>query len=268
MDLVVNRVVKGYANASATFYNAHKNKGNFWGEAATMRPNFPENAAPLLPLSMVDPNGSKALAILGKSLNLLDGKFFPGGTKITQTNAIADCYFGGKTRDVSRQFQFDAGIIYDMNKFVKGLSFKTLFSIDYAANYSLSYDNKYAVFIPTWSNYNSQDAIVALTQQNDEIVTGHMSMSNSRYRQTISWNGHFDYDNIFAGKHHVSGILLANMFTTTASGQYHRYANANLGLQVGYDFMKRYFAHAFLKEIARPSLTLSHSDGTWPTRSS
>ena len=265
VDLVVNKVIKGFANASATFYNANKNKGDFWAEAATMRPNFPENAAPLLPLSMVDPNASKAFAILGKSLNLLDGKFFPGGTKITQTNAIADCYFGGKTRDVSRQFQFDAGVIYDMNKFVKGLSFKTLFSIDYASNYSLSYDNKYAVFIPTWSNYNSQDAIVALTQQNDEIVTGHMSMSNSRYRQTISWNGHFDYDNIFAGKHHVSGILLANMFTTTASGQYHRYANANLGLQVGYDFMKRYFAEVSFAGVHSARLpegnreALSHS---------
>ena len=265
VDLVVNKVIKGFANASATFYNANKNKGDFWGEASTMRPNFPENAAPLLPLSMVDPNASKALSILGKSLNLLDGKFFPGGTKATQTNAIADCYFGGKTTDVSRQFQFDAGIIYDMNKFVKGLSFKTLFSIDYAANYSLSYDNKYAVFIPTWSNYNSQDAIVALTQQNDEIVTGHMAMSNSRYRQTISWNGHFDYDNIFAGKHHVTGMLLANMFTTTASGQYHRYANANLGLQVGYDFMKRYFAEVSFAGVHSARLpegnreALSHS---------
>ena len=265
VDLVVNKVIKGFANASATFYNANKNKGDFWAEAASMRPNFPENAAPLLPLSMVDPNASKALSILGKSLNLLDGKFFPGGTKTTQTNAIADCYFGGKTRDVSRQFQFDAGIIYDMNNFVKGLSFKTLFSIDYAANYSLSYDNKYAVFIPTWSNYNSQDAIVALTQQNDEIVTGHMAMSNSRYRQTISWNGHFDYDNIFAGKHHVSGMLLANMFTTTASGQYHRYANANLGLQVGYDFMKRYFAEVSFAGVHSARLpkgnreALSHS---------
>lgn len=265
VDLVVNRVVKGFANASATFYNAHKNKGNFWGEAATMRPNFPENAAPLLPLSMVDPNASKALSILGKSLNLLDGKFFPGGTKTTQSNAIADCYFGGKTRDVSRQFQFDAGIIYDMNNLVKGLSFKTLFSIDYAANYSLSYNNKYAVFIPTWSNYNSQDAIVALTQQGDEIVTGTMTMSDSKYRQTISWNGHFDYDNIFAGKHHVTGMLLANMFTTTTSGQYHRYANANLGLQVGYDFMKRYFAEVSFAGVHSARLpkgnreALSHS---------
>ena len=199
VDLVVNKVIKGFANASATFYNE-------------------------------------------KSLNLLDGKYFPGGTKNTKTNAIADCYFGGKTKAVSRQFQFDAGFVYDMNQFVKGLSFKTMFSIDYAANYSLSYNNKYAVFIPTWSNYNSQNAIVGLTQEGDEVVTGTMTMSDTKYRQTISWNGHFDYEHTFAGKHHVTGMLLANMYTTTRSGEYHRYANANLGLQLGYDYMGRYFA--------------------------
>ena len=242
VDLVVNKAVKGFANASATFYNANRNKGDFWGEAATMRPNYPENAAPLIPVDMVDPNASKALAILGKSLNFLDGKYFPGGTKTTDHNAIADCYFGGKTTATSRQFQFDAGIIYDMGRFVKGLSFKTQFAIDYASTYNSSYDNKYAVFIPTWSNYNGEDVIVALTQQNDEIVTGHMGMSNSSYRQTISWNGHFDYDHTFDGMHHFTGMLLGNMFTTTSSGEYHRYANANLGFQAGYDYMGRYFA--------------------------
>jgi len=265
IDLVINRSVKGYANASATFYNANKNKGDFWGEAATMRPNFPENAAPLIPIDMVDPNASKALAILGKSLNLLDGRYFPGGTKATQTNAIADCYFGGQTKGVSRQFQFDAGIDYDMNKFVKGLSFKTLFSIDYAAKYDLSYDNKYAVFIPTWSNYNSKDVIVGLTQQNDELVTGHMAMSNSSYRQTISWNGHFDYDHTFAGKHHVNGILLGNMFTTTSSGKYHRYANANLGLEVGYDYMGRYFADVALAAVHSARLPEGNREAISPS---
>ncbi len=276
VDLVINEFIKGYANASATFYNANKNKGDFWREAAGQdenrnntgkygRPNFPENAAPLIHINMVDPNASKALAILGKSLNLLDGVYFPGGTKTTQTNAIADCYFGGQTRDVSRQFQFDAGIIYDMNKFVKGLSFKTQFAIDYAANYGLSYDNKYAVFIPTWSNYNSEDVIVGLTQQNDEIVSGHMSMSNTAYRQTISWNGHFDYDHTFGGKHHVTGMFLANMFTTTSSGQYHRYANANLGLQAGYDFMGRYYADVTLAGVHSARLAEGHRNAISPS---
>lgn len=268
IDIVVNRMVKAFTNVSATFNNANRNKGDFWGEAAKMRPNYPENAAPLIPIDMVDPNASKALAILDKSINFLDGKYFPGGTKNTDHNAIADCYFGGKTTTTSRQFQFDAGIIYDMDKFVKGLSFKTQFAIDYASTYNLSYDNEYAVFIPTWSNYNGEDAIVALTQQNDEIVTGHMGMSDSSYRQTISWNGHFDYDHTFDRKHHFTGMLLGNMFTTTSSGEYHRYANANLGLQAGYDYMGRYFADFSMaavhsarlpegnREALSPSLTL------------
>ena len=265
VDLTLNKLIKCFANASATFYNNHKNKGNFWGEASSMRPNFPENAAPLIPIDMVDPYASNALSILGKSLNLLDGKYFPGGTKANQTNAIADCYFGGKTNSVSRQFQFDAGLIYDLNKFVKGLSFKTQFAIDYAASYDLSYDNKYAVFIPTWSNYNSNDVIVGLTQQNDEIVSGHMVMSNSKYRQTISWNGHFDYDHIFAGKHHVTGMLLGNMYTTTSSGTYHRYTNCNLGLLGSYDYMGRYFAEVALAGVHSSRLAEGNRDAISPS---
>ena len=271
VDLVVNKSVKGFANASATFYNANKNKGDFWGEAATMRPNRYGTHAPLIDINMIDPNATMALETIRKSMNLLDGKYFPGGYKSGdshETNVIADCYFGGKTTGVSRQFQFDAGIIYDMNKFVKGLSFKTQFAIDYAAKYSLSYNNDYAVYAPTWSNYNSQDAIVAITMYGDEKVTGHMGMSDTSYRQTISWNGHFDYDHTFNDAHHVTGMLLGNMYTTTASGQYHRYTNANIGLQAGYDYMGKYFADFSIagthsarlpeggREALSPSLTL------------
>ena len=250
VDLVVNKFITGWANVSATYYNEYKNKGDFWKEASTMRPNFPQNSAPLLPLSMLDPNASNAIATLGKSLNLLDGQWFPGGgTDNAQTNAIADCYFGGETRAVSRQFQFDAGVNYDMNHLVKGLTFKTLFSIDYAASYNLAYNNTYSLFFPTWSNYNTTDAIVAIKQPKDEVVTGTMTMSNSAYRQTISWNGHFDYERTFAKNHHVSGILLASMYTTTLSGKYHRYANANLGLQANYDYKGRYFAEVGLAGV-------------------
>ncbi|MCQ2220037.1 MAG: SusC/RagA family TonB-linked outer membrane protein [Prevotella sp.] len=252
VDLVVNKVIKGWANASATFYNANQNKGDFWGEAATMRPNRPGTFAPLIDINMIDPNATMALNTVLKSLNLLDGRFFPGGNKAgdaNETNAIADCYFGGTTTNVSRQFQFDAGIIYDMDKFVKGLSFKTQFAIDYAAKYSLGYDNTYAVYAPTWSNYNATDAITGLAMYGVEKVTGHMGMSNSTYRQTISWNGHFDYDHTFGDGHHVTGMFLGNMYTNTASGRYHHYTNANLGLQAGYDYNGKYYADLSLAGV-------------------
>ncbi len=268
VDLVVNKVIKGFANASATFYNANRNKGDFWGEAATMRPNRYGTYAPLIDINMVDPNATMALETLRKSMNLVGGRFFPGGNKagdVGETNAIADCYFGGRTTEVSRQFQFDAGILYDMNKFVKGLSFKTQFAIDYAAKYSNSYNNQYAVYAPTWSNYNSDDAIVAVTMYGDEVVTGHMAMSNSAYRQTISWNGHFDYDHTFAGDHHVTGMLLGNMYTTTASGEYHRYTNANIGLQAGYDYKGKYFADISLAGVHSSRLPEGNREAISPS---
>lgn len=265
VDLVVNKSISGWANATATFYNANKNKGNFWGDASTMRPNFPENAAPLIPIDLIDPNATMALSTLGKSLFILDGKYFPAGTSSNTTNAIADCYFGGKSTDVSRQFQFDAGLIYDMNKFVKGLSFKTQFAIDYAASYLLSYSNTYAVYQPKWSNYNTQDAIVAITTIGKEAISGHMGMSDGKYRQTISWNGHFDYDHTFAGKHHVTGMLLGNMYTTTASGGYHRYANANVGLQAGYDYKGRYFADLTLAGVHSARLPEGNREAISPS---
>ena len=269
VDILVNRYIKGFANVSATFFNENRNKGDFWKDASTMRPNLPQNAAPLVDINMVDPNATNALEILGKSLNLLDGRYFPGGTNVYQEYAIADCYFGGKTTGSSRQFQFDAGVIYDMDRFVKGLSFKTQFAVDYAGYYNLSYNNEYAVFIPTWSNYNGQDAIVALTQLNDEVVTGEMKMDNDskKYRQTISWNGHLDYERTFANKHHVTGMLLGNMFTTTRSGEYHRYANANLGLNAGYDYMGRYFADLSIAAVHSARLPEGNREALSPSLS-
>lgn len=56
-----------------------------------------------------------------------------------------------------------------MDKVLKGLSFNAMFAVDYATSYSTSFDNNYAVFIPTWANYGGKDVIVALTKEgNDE----------------------------------------------------------------------------------------------------
>lgn len=265
VDLVVNKAVTAYTNVSATFYNANHNKGDFWSEASTMRPNYPEHAAFLIPVSLIDPNASKPLATLGKSLYIIDGQYFLGGTSNTKTSAIANAYAISPSQDVSRQFQFDAGINYDMSRFTKGLSFKAQFAIDYAANYSLSYNNTYAAYNPVWSNYNGKDVIVGLNNIGEEKISGYMSMSDKKYRQTITWNGHFDYERTFAGKHHVTGMLLANMYTTTASGEYHHYTNANLGLQAGYDYMGRYFADISMAGAHSSRLPEGHREAISPS---
>lgn len=69
---------------------------------------------------------------------------------------FADSYAAGSSKWTSRQFQFDAGVDVNLNQVLKGLSFNAMFAVDYATSYSTSFDNKYAVFVPTWSNYGRQ----------------------------------------------------------------------------------------------------------------
>lgn len=242
VDVKISSFIKAYINANATFYNSKSAKGNFWNAAATMRPNFPEGAAPLIPLSMIDPNAAGAWELLSTTNNIIDGQYFLGGTQATPTNDIAAGYAGGSSKWTSRQFQFDAGVDIDLNKVLKGLSFSTKFAVDYATSYSTSFDNEYAVFIPTWSHQDGKDVIVALTKEGVDKRPGTQNVGGSSDKQTIAFSGQFNYQRTFNDDHNVSAMLIANGWQQTTSGQYHRVSNANLALQADYNYRQRYYA--------------------------
>ncbi|EJW92094.1 hypothetical protein EVA_19799, partial [gut metagenome] len=65
VDVNINSFINAYINANATFYNAKSAKGDYWNAAATMRPNYPQGAAPLIPLDMIDPNATEAWELIG-----------------------------------------------------------------------------------------------------------------------------------------------------------------------------------------------------------
>lgn len=242
VDVKLNSFIKAYINANATFYDANTAKGDYWNAAATARPNFPQHASPLIPLSMIDPNATAAWNLINASGNIIDGKYFLAGTIANPTNVFADMYAAGKSKWTSRQFQFDTGIDFDLNKVLKGLTFQTKFAVDYATSYTTSYDNTYAVYTPTWSNYNGKEVIVALTKEGVDEKPGTQNISGSTDNQTILWTGQFNYNNTFQDVHNVSAMLVAGAYQQTYSGQYHRDSNVNLGMQATYNFNRRYYA--------------------------
>lgn len=111
-------------------------RGDYWNAAATVRPNFPQNAAPLIPLDMIDPNASAVWELLSTTSNIIDGKYFLSGSQANSTNAFADSYAAGSSKWTSRQFQFDTGVNINLDKVLKGLSFNAMFAVDYATSYS------------------------------------------------------------------------------------------------------------------------------------
>ena len=241
VDVQISDYIKAHINASTTFYDSNSAKGDYWNIAATMRPNYPQHAAPLIPIDMIDPNALGAWDLINASGNIIDGKYFLAGTQQNTTNVFADMYAAGRSKWTSRQFQFDTGIDIDLQNVLKGLTFKTNFAMDYATSYSTSYDNTYAIYTPIWSNYNGKDVIVGLTQEGVDEKSGNQNISGSTANKTILANAMFDYNRTFAQKHNVSAMLVAAAFQQTLTGEYHRISNANLGIQAAYNYDKRYY---------------------------
>lgn len=265
VDVNINSFINAYINANATFYNSKSAKGDYWSAAATARPNFPEYAAPLIPLDMIDPNATAAWELLSTSGNIIDGKYFLGGTQANPTNAFADVYAAGSSKWTSRQFQFDTGVDIDLNKLLKGLSFKAMFAVDYATSYTTSFDNNYAIFVPTWSNYNGKDVIVGLTKEGLDERPATQNISGSSDKQTVAFTGQFNYQNTFHKDHNVSAMFIVNGYQQTISAQYHRISNANLALQAGYNYKQRYYADFGAALIHSAKLAPGHRNALSPS---
>ncbi len=264
VDVVINDFIKAYINANTTFYDAKSAKGDFWNAAATARPNFPQYAAPLIPVDLIDPNATPALDLIAASGNIIDGKFF-GGTIANPTNVFADMYAGGRNKFTSRQFQFDAGVDIDLKSVLPGLTFKTVYAVDYATSYNTSYDNTYAVYTPIWSNYNGKDVIVGLTKEGLDERPGTQNINNSDADMTMLWTGQFNYNRTFNKVHNVTAMLVAGAFQQTLAGEYHRISNANLGLQGTYNYDRRYYVDAVATLVHSAKLAPGHRQGISPS---
>lgn len=165
IDVSLGQYVKTYVNANATFYDGRVASGDFWGAAATLRPN---RVSPLIPIDYLMPNDETSWTYVKNSRNLIDGKYLFGGTQLDQTNALAGLYAAGVNTFTSRQYQFDMGIDIDLSSVLKGLSFQTKFAIDYATTYNKYYSNSYATYEPKWANVNGKDVIISLTKYGED----------------------------------------------------------------------------------------------------
>lgn len=238
IDVNLSDYISCNVDASAIFYTGRGVNTDYWGSAATLRPY---RFAPLIPIDKIEKEDEASNVLVKNSNHIIDGKYLLGGTQLDQTNPFAAIYAGGNNRYISRQFQFNTGVNADLRNLLKGLSFRATFAVDYNTSYNLAYNNNYAVYAPVWNTYSGTDLISSLTQYGQDATSGVQNVSNSWYRQTIAATGQFNYVNTIRNKHHLSAVLLVNGFQQSESAVYHRTGNANLGLQLGYNFKNTYY---------------------------
>lgn len=265
IDLNLNDYISAFVNANATYYDSRSTNAtntDYWTNAASMRPN---RVSPLIPLDFIEEGDINSWMLINNSLNVIDGKYFLGGSQIDQTNIFADYYAGGHSKWTSRQFQFDTGINFDLARVLRGLSFHTQFAVDYATSYNISYNNEYAVFAPSWTDYNGEDKVGSLTKYNNDKKSGVQNISGSSDRQTIAFNGYFQYENSIDNTHNFSALFAAAGYQQTQSEVYHRTASANLGLQINYNYLERYYVDFGSALIHSARLAENHRAGFSPS---
>lgn len=238
LDMNIRDFLKVRTDANVTFYDDYNALGDWWSNAATLRPN---RVAPLIPLSYLEENDLLSWATINASNYLIDGKYFLGGTQLNSTNPIADSYAAGDDKFVSRQFQFNTLFDFDLNSLLDGLFFRAKYGIDYALTYNQGYINEYATFEPSWTNYAGSDMIGSVVQYGTDNKTGNENISNSAYRYTFNFSGQVDYLRTFDNNHNFFGTIVANVWQRQLSGAYHRLSNMNLGFQASYNFMHKYY---------------------------
>ena len=238
IDMNLRDFLKVQADANVTFYDAFTAAGDWWSNAASLRP---DRVSPLIPLSYLEENDLLSGAAINASNYIIGGKYFLGGTQLNPTNPIADSYAAGSSKFVSRQFQFNTVFDFNLKSVLQGLHFRAKYGIDYALTYDQGYTNEYATFAPTWSNYAGVDLIGSVEQFGNDNKTGDENISNSAYRYTYNFSGQFDYTKTVNDDHNFFGMIVANAWQRQLSGQYHRLTNVNLGLQASYNFQHKYY---------------------------
>ena len=268
IDLRLADWATGWVNANATYYNQRNSNSSFWSAASTLRPI---RVAPFVPVSYIDTDDANSWALINNTKNIIvdpaglpAGRYFLGATQDDRTNALADMYSAGYNTWTSRQMQFDIGAKFDLASILKGLTFKTMFAVDYSTSYSTAINDSYDSFRVNWSQYDGKDVVGTLDVMSEYKHTGILNSSNSAEKQTIAWNGQFDYMNAF-GAHNLHATLVANGYQQTISGEYHKVSNANLGLQVSYNYGHKYYADLAGNVIHSAKLAEGHREAFSPS---
>lgn len=245
VDMKLTSWLKASTNAAVVYTNQYDGRGDFWGAASTLRPNW---FAPLLPIDMMDPNSASIQEYITNSNHVIDGKYLLGGTSSDMTNPFADLLAAGYVKEKSRMFMFDVNLTADLSSVLEGLSFKTAYSVDYNSYYSEAFNETYAVYEPTWSNVNGKDMIIALQKHNLDKKDANEYVGKSMYDQTMTFSAQFDYVNTFARRHNVAATLVGWGYQTQSSADenhessdYHRVSNVNLGLRASYNYDHKYY---------------------------
>ncbi|MEL7588766.1 MAG: SusC/RagA family TonB-linked outer membrane protein [Prolixibacteraceae bacterium] len=238
VNLKINDYIKSHVNALVVVEGNKRPNGNFWGNAATLHPNY---YSPLLPASLIKHDAEWPAGGDLATSKLIRGGYILGGTSQYTDNAYGNMFLGGYTQTMRRTARVNMGIDIDLRAIAKGLQLKTLLSTNIYNTYFESVENTYAIYQPTWTYHNGVDSISSLKKIGTDLNTGVQNLDDGGFTRSFGTYAALDYARSFGKDHSFSGTFLAYFDNLTQSAVIINEKNSHLGLRLNYDFRKRLF---------------------------
>ncbi len=240
LDFKINNWISSSVDIMTYLNNSRSAHASVLASGATFRPNL---YAPLIPSSYA----SSALQGQLSAIRTYDGNILGGSTSFTGITPIADIYAKGYLRAVENISQVANTITFDLSKITEGLSAKTYVSLDYSDNYSLSINNRYNFYQPTWGVDSTgtweNDSIVALDalgeadrkDQTENVSTNGFGVRYGAYAQ-------LNYIKQLNESHSFNAVLLGYTNSLMAEDRTQLDKQSHLALSAVYSYRSKIFA--------------------------
>jgi TonB-linked SusC/RagA family outer membrane protein len=255
-DLKINDWIKTLIDVSGFFEINKGARGNYWGDAAAVRPN---EFTPLIPISLINQDNE----VLHGSKNNIKGLYLLGGNSNHQSTAFGDVYSGGISNLIERNYSFNDRINMNLSRVTTGLSFHTNISFNYFVRYDQDVINQYAVYEPEWSS--DKNSIIGLEKFGKDSRSGIQEVGNTYFRRRFGSYALVNYDRTFNNINHFSGSLLGYFSNFKAQGDFQGVKEAHLGLKLKYIYDEKYmvdFSSALNNSV---KLAKGHRGGLSPS---
>lgn len=235
LDFRVNDWIKSSLDAVAIIEQNKSSLSNLYSDGQTFKPNL---YAPLLPISLVDFTGNPALEGVLEAANKYDGYILGGSQSYNSNTPLATVIAGGRQTSLTRISQVSNSIDFDLSAITEGLSAKTFMSFDFYNNYSLTVNNDFAIYEPTW---NDDNKIIDLVNVGNQDINGQEEeVSTNIFTIRYGFFGLLNYEKNLDKDHFIKASLIGFSNSTYTKSVEQSDRNNNIALSVNYSYKNKY----------------------------
>ncbi|MFI3304714.1 MAG: SusC/RagA family TonB-linked outer membrane protein [Rikenellaceae bacterium] len=217
LDVKITDDISFVANTAARFENrnyGYLDSSNVFNRVATYLPN----EAPLT----IDAD------VLGLDPSYDGVPYFGASTRVT-ANLLADTVYGGTTEERYNTNQTNLGLRFDLDRYVKGLSFGGDFMIDNYDYIKTGQDDIYA----TYAVVGTEEGSPVFQQVRLQSLESDDSRDGFSTKRTTGWKGYINYNRTM-GKHDLSAGAGMDYYFQETTGKTQDIINTQTTLRGNY----------------------------------